>query len=155
MRGPIVAVTSGLMFLTGCTQPTGTTVSGTPISAYSTLIINEATALHQLEMGLAAIPQMPVAVVQPTPVIVTPNPVTTPPVIVTPAPIVGTNVPQFPASPPVTPPVSAAPSVRYKRHSTLESPSMAASERADIMIRKISCTSSDLRKLLNPSPCFR
>lgn len=153
MRGPIVAVTSGLMFLTGCATPTGTTVSGTPISAYSTLILNEATALHQLEMGLAAIPQMPVAVVQPTPVIVTPNPITTPPVIVTPAPAVGTNVPQFPASPPVTP------SARYKRHSSLrsgnDSLSMATLARPDVVIRKISCASGDLRKLLSPSPCFR
>jgi hypothetical protein len=107
----------GIVALTGCAA-TAPTTSGTPISAYATLILNEATSLHQLELALAALQQAPTVVMQPTPVIVTPNPGPAPPVLVTPIvpgtppapPVVGGGVPQFPAGPVLTP------SARQKRH---------------------------------------
>jgi hypothetical protein len=137
--------------LVGCAA--APTMSSTPISTYTTLILNEATSLHQLELALAALQQAPTVVMRPTPVIVTPNPGPAPPVTVTPV-VPGAPVPPVVGGggPIVTP------SVRYRRHShqSDDNPPVSAASlnAAQLSTPRSSCSPDDLRWLLKSEPCL-
>lgn len=96
------------------TQPVSTT-AGSPAITYSAAIIQEAMAIHQLQMALDAIPYMPVMAMMPEPVMMSPTAGGTPPIVITPPVTTQPPVIVTPLPAPTTGSPIVTPNARHRR----------------------------------------